>query len=91
MQTSWSEFLLTETQNNTNLQQNSALLRNSATKHPHSGFGAMHLQSLLLAQRSLTGGAIVSHFVPCQGQNGHNPNHQSHVKQVQGYVETRQK
>lgn len=73
------------------LQQISALLRNSAAKHPQSGFGVTHLQCLLLVQHFLTGGVTVCHFVLCQGQNGQNPNHQSHVEQVQGYMETRQK
>lgn len=73
------------------LQQISAMLRKSATKHPQSGFGVTHLQGLVLVQHFLTGGVTACHFVLCQGQNGQDPKDYSHVEQVHSYMETCQK
>lgn len=72
------------------LQQKSASLCNSTTKHPQSGFGVMHLQFLLLVKHSLIGGVAVSHFMSCERQNGHDADQQGQVDQVQGDMETRQ-
>lgn len=47
-----------------------------------------HLRGPLLVQHFFFANG---HFVPHQGQDGHNPNHQSQMKQVQGYMETHQK
>lgn len=72
------------------LQRNSLVLCNCVTKHPHFGSGETALPFLLLAQACLHSGVAVSHFVPFEGQNGHNANHQGQVNQVQGNMEASQ-
>ena len=35
----------------------------------------------------LFGHILVGHFVPCEDQNGHRPDHQGQVEQIKGYTE----